>query len=419
MRYIKFGYITTFWMILIIFIFSSCSALQSEQGNMASTQETDSQAGVAQTQNAETESDNEQNELSPELPAQTPLSSICSNLAIKIVYSKIDGLWICGEDGIIRLTKNNNDTNPNFSSDGQFVAFLRGRELWSVESASLSERLLYSSAEMVPTQFDFAPGGYDVYFSNGDLSGLPGYDLWVVNAKKGESLPLLSPGSGGEYSPAADWRFLALVQPGKIITYNVADRIAKVAYEYKQVENQVGYIPKIAWMENGYGFKTVIPGADMNPARFLFITAEGGTAAQLAEFSAVPTNISDFYISPDGSKVLYLRGQSNELEIHVIDASTADKAYLKLPMGQMGISGWSPDSKNMIFWRDTPSNLWYFDGVSIQSLGDVVFTDGLLWVDNTNYFFQSQMELRYFSFGKPSQILDEGFTGGMDILFMK
>jgi hypothetical protein len=157
----------------------------------------------------------------------------------------------------------------------------------------------------------------------------------------------------------------------------------------------------------------------MNRARFLFIPTEGGTAAQLAEFSAVPTNTSDFYISPDGSKVIYLSGQSNDLEIHVIDASTADKAYLKVPMGQMGILGWSPDSKNIIFWRDSPSQLWRLDELSSQALGDVAFTGGLIWVDGNNYFYQSQTELRYFSTGQPSQGMDVGFTGSLDIFYLK
>ena len=405
-------------MIPIIFIISSCSTLRSEQGNTASTQEADSQVGVTQTQKAVTQPDNGQNELSPGLPAPTPTTSICSNLDIKIVYSKIDGLWTCDEKGIIRLTKNDNDTSPKFSSDGLFVAFLRGKELWSVEIATLFERLLYRSDDKIPAQFDFAPGGREIYFSNSDLSGVLIYDLWVVNAEKEGSLPVLPPGSGGVYTPASDWRFLALVQPGKIITYNLANQFSQVVYEYKPVDNAPVYIPKIAWMENGYGFKTVIPGPGMNMARFLFIPAEGGTAAQLAEFSAVPTNISDFYISPDGLKVLYLRGQSNDMEIHVIDAGTADKAYPKVPMGQMGILGWSPDSKNMIIWRDSPAQLWRLDELSSQALGDVAFTGGLIWVDDNNYFYQSQSELRYFSSGKPSQVLDVGFTGSLDIFYM-
>jgi hypothetical protein len=419
MRFNKVGYLTMVWMVLTFFIISSCSAPQNEQDNMASTQETDSKTGVSEAQKAETQAVDGQNKLSPNLSGQSPATAICSNLAIKIVYSKIDGLWTCDENGIIRLTKNDNDTSPKFSSDGLFVAFLRGKELWSVETATLSERLLYRSDDKVPVQFDFAPGGYDVYFSNSDFSGIRIYDLWVVNAEKVGSLPVLPPGSGGVYTPASDWRFLAIVQPGKIITFNLANRFSQVVYEYKLADNPPDYIPKIAWMENGYGFKTVIPVPGMNKARFLFIPAEGGKAAQLAEFSSVPTNMSDYYISPDGSKVLYLRGQSNDLELHVIDASTTDKVYLKVPMGQMGILGWSPDSKNMIFWRDSSAQLWRLDEISSQALGDVAFTGGLLWVDDNNYFYQSQTELRYFSTGIPSQVLDVGFTGGLDIFYMK
>jgi len=121
--------------------------------------------------------------------------------------------------------------------------------------------------------------------------------------------------------------------------------------------------------------------------------------------------ISDVYIAPDGSKVLYLRAKGESLELHVIDASTADSSYFEHAAGKLGLLGWTPDSQGLLYWLDDPRSAWFSNGNSQTALSDAAFAEHLRWISQELYLFVSQGGLRLRRLGQPSQLIDSGVAG--------
>jgi len=345
-------------------------------------------------------------------PARAADSGAVEYPNLFVVYEKSGYLWAWVEGRLTPITTGGADSRPRLSADGKLVAFQRGEELWVVETSGQNPRKLFGQAGVVPLQFEFAPFSHKVYFTTASLDGAPRFDLNLAEVDANTLKPLFPTGQGGQFTFQPDGRQLALVQPDKIIVSSADGRGAQVVYQFSPTKTMQGdYLPQIAWMENGYGFKTVIPGS---PARLMFILAAGGQPAQLAEFLAVP--IGETYIAPDGSKVLYLKARGNDLELHVIDASTADKTYFAYAREKIGLLGWTPDSKNMLFWVDNPRQAWIAIGDQRTPLSDVTYAAGVTWVDPNTYLFLNESELRLRIAGQPSQVIDTGVTGSFDIV---
>jgi dipeptidyl aminopeptidase/acylaminoacyl peptidase len=338
-----------------------------------------------------------------------------SDVNLLIVYEKSGNLWVSERGIISQLTSGEKDSQPTISDDGKRVAFRRGEELWAIDNSGQNERKLFGELGLAPLQFDFSPGGHNIFFTTKTSDEKPRYDLNIFDLDHGEFRTLLTEGEGGVFTPAPNWESFALVQPGKIIAYNPSEGTTQLLYQFQSVtsESKV-FLPPIAWLENGFGFKTIIPNQDGKTFRFLFISAKVGKPAQLAEFSAVPFTVSNYFISPDGSRVLYLKEQGEDLELHVIDASTTDSIYLRKPRGKLGIIGWSLNSKNILIWLDKPDSVWIFSNKSISSFSDTTSVTLISSVNSNNYLFKSETELRLMMVGKQSSVIDSGVTGSFD-----
>jgi dipeptidyl aminopeptidase/acylaminoacyl peptidase len=353
-------------------------------------------------------------------PQSAPASGAAGNPGLLVVYEKSGNLWARTGSGISQITSGGTDSHPRLSADGKLVAFQRGTELWVVEASGQNPRKLYGEAGVVPLQFEFAPSSHNVYFTSAASDGAPRFDLNLVEADVNAIRPLLPAGQGGQFTFLPDGSQLALVQPDKIIVTRPDGTGAQVVHQFPPVKGPKGdYLPQIAWMENGYGFKTVIPGSDGAPARFMFIMAAGGQPAQLAQFSAAPPSVSDTYLAPDGSKLIYLKEQGGNLELHVIDASTADKTYFAYAREKFGLLGWTPDSKNILFWIDDPRSAWMSAGDTQSPLSDVSYAANVTWVDATTYLFLNESELRLRTMGQPSQVVDTGVSGEFDAILVR
>ena len=346
-----------------------------------------------------------------------PASGLTGNPDLRVVYEKSGNLWAWTGSSISQITSGGPDSRPRLSADGKLVAFQRGAELWVVEISGQNPRKLYGEAGALPLQFEFAPSGHKVYFTSVASDGTPRFDLNLADADGNSARPLLAAGQGGEFTFLSDGSQLALVQPDKIIVARADGMGAQVVHQFPPTKGPKGdYLPHIAWMDNGYGFKTVIPG---KPARFMFIMAAGGQVAQLAEFPAAPPSISDTYIAPDGSKLMYLKEQGGNFELHVIDASTADKTYFGYARDKFGILGWTPDSRNMLFWIDDPRRTWMAAGDNQSPLSDGTYAAAVTWVDANTYLFLNESELRLRIVGQPSQAIDTGVTDSFDAILMR
>jgi Tol biopolymer transport system component len=358
-------------------------------------------------------------------PSQTPVDPTADVSERRVdhnllaVYEKSGNLWISSSNEKLQLTNGERDSRPRISADGKLVVFLRAGELWAMDINGSNIRKIYGNPGRIPIRFEFMANSHEVLFTSEDPGGTPHYDLNMVSADGGSSKELLPAGAGGNFTPSPGGDSLALVQPGKVITLKLSGAVARVVYQFPQAQSAFSsYIPPIAWLENGFGFKTVIPGTGGKPSRFIFIPAAGGQPATLAEFSAVPPTDSVCYISPDGSRVLYLKAKGENVEMHVINAGTADLAYLNKPRGKLGIMGWSPDSKYMLFWLDEPGQIWKTEGKTISLLTDVVSVQDVTWINDQVFLFLSGSELRRQMVGQPSLLVDTGVDGAFDFIIM-
>jgi Tol biopolymer transport system component len=353
------------------------------------------------------------------LTAAVPISTVAPAAAsmesgLFIAYEKSGNLWAWTGGAAVQITSSGVDSRPRLSADGKLVAFLRGSELWVAETSGQNPRRLYGEAGAIPLQFAFAPNSHRVYFTSASPDGTPQFDLNLADANSASVRSLLPTGQGGEFTFQPDGSRLALVQPDKIIVAHADGTDARVVYKFSAVKSQKrDYLPHIAWMENGSGFKTAIPG---DPARFMFIMATGGQPAQLAEFRAVAPSVSDTYIAPDGSKLMYLKQQKGNLELHVIDASTTDKAYFAYARTKFGILGWTLDSQNILFWVEEPDQTWMNSGNDRAPLSDVTYASNVTWVNENSFLFLNKSELRLRIMGQPSRVLDTGVAGSFDAI---
>lgn len=365
----------------------------------------------------------------------TELPAIASGM--RVVYAKSGNIRLWERGAPKQLTNSGQDSEPKISDDGTVVIFRRSGELWAVNADGTNERVLAASdalaalphtyaGKMQVRRFDFSPKTHTVYFNTlvaGDTFPAPLYDLEMVDADAPVVKLFLNDGQGGdEFTFSPDGSKIALAQNEKINTAHADGSNLKTVFTFPPVSlySEQNYIPQIVWMPDSSGFKTVIPAQDgMNrpsdPTRFYYIPADGGPPAQLAEFVAWPAFEDRPYISPDGAKVLYVRPQGANLELHVIDAGTADRMYFFYATGNFGILGWAPDSTHVIYWIDDKRRAWMSapDDPAIP-LSDVTFAGQVTWVDENHYLFMNESELRMRTPGQPSILIDSEVEDSFD-----
>lgn len=340
-----------------------------------------------------------------------------------VVYVKGGNLWLWGTANTPKqLTRSGQDSSPKISDDAQVITFIRDGRLWAIDSSGANERLLVSSVSQ-PSQFDFAPHTHEVYFNTTTLTDnfpLLHDNLIRVNADSRELRLLLDDAQGGRkfiFSP--NGKKIALPRNDKINIVNLDGGGLKTVFTFPPIMmySEIAYIPEIVWLPDSSGFKTVIPAQDQlaDPTaqtRFMFISADGTIVARLAEFNASPAFANRPFISPDGSKVLYTKAQGTDLELHIIDASTADQTYFSHAADTFGILGWAPDSAHIVYWADHRSLLWLGPQQSgAVELSDVPKAEDVIWVDAQHYFFVTDTrELRFRALGQPSILMDDGLS---------
>jgi hypothetical protein len=210
---------------------------------------------------------------------------------------------------------------------------------------------------------------------------------------------------------------MALGQPARINVANIdgSGLITALTFQPVSTYSEWQYIPQVVWLSNSYGFKTVIPAPDplgdpSAPSRFLFVPAEGGPAAQLALFQAAPVAKGYFpFLSPDSDKVAYLREQGDNLELHVVDTSTADKLWFSYAKDKFGLFGWAGDGQSLVTWMEDHRKIYLHtpDGKATP-LGDTTYAAQVAWLNGTTCLFLNENELRLRTLGQPSILIDSG-----------
>ncbi len=356
----------------------------------------------------------------------TPQPPVTSTFSV--VYTSSGNLWLRRENlPAAQLTSSGQDENPTLSSDGQVVAFTRNGQLYAVNADGSNERQLASQAYLDSfktadvarvslRKFAFIPGTHSLLF---DIIGLGDgypftyYDLHRVDADKPAPSRILAENKGGgawSFSPDGNWLAISAADTIRLMRPDGSDY--QVLFKFKLVStySEWFYFPQVIWMRDASGLYTVIPASaaldnPQEPSRFYFIPLKGDPA-KLAEFVAAPVWISMPQLAPDGTKIAYMRPAGNALELHIVDASTADRVFANAPADSFGLLGWNPNAKDFTYFSGSTNSAWLARLDSPPApLVDTPEITSLRWLDDRRFIFISRGELRLREIGKPSSTL--------------
>lgn len=365
-----------------------------------------------------------------QVPPQTeatapPISEITVEPSgLKVAYSLSGDLWFWSETTPAhQLTSDGDIARIKLSDDGLVIAYQRGQTLWAVQRDGANPRQLvdipaYTGRPFLG-QFEFLPNSHIVYFSSKDsVQAVTATDLHRVDADAPTPQPVLLQG-GGNFTFSPNGRLVALAQTGLInVAYaDGAGLVSVLTFTPVNTYSDWSYIPQVVWLDNSTGFYTVIPANDpaANPSqrsRFLYVAADGAFTAQLAEFIAADVRLGQPLIAPNGSKVAYVTKTDSALDLHLIDASTADLVVASHPNAPLlGLWAWSPDSARLAYHTGDPSRP-LLAGINLPSipLTDPMSPNSLRWVDANRFLYIANGELRLGQVGTPLlTILTAGF----------
>ena len=222
------------------------------------------------------------------------------------------------------------------SDDGQLLAFMRGREVWTVRMDGTDARLLVTQPE-----------------AGGKLWFAPNASLLAISTSDHISVVDLNAGS-----------------ETTVVTYPVIPD---------------GYFPEVLWMPDSSGFKTIIPTpTESGQAEMLYVFPDG-TVASLAKFAMVSSPDFPYYFSPDGGYVIYTAKLDDGREsLYLMDSSGATRPYGE-PAASVRAYGWFSDSKSFAFgWKETPRLfLGEVDGSPVEIA--LTLPGNVRWVDASHY----------------------------------
>jgi hypothetical protein len=281
---------------------------------------------------------------------------------LRILYIREGDLWSWTEaGGKAQLTSTGDMSTARLSSAGQLLAFMRGREVWTV-------RMDGTDARLVSTQAD--EGGALWFAPNGSLLAVSTKDhIDVVDLGTSISTTVVT------YPPLAD-----------------------------------AYFPEVVWSPDSFGFKTVIPPqTESGQAELLFVFTDG-TQASLAKFALISLAESLPYLSLDGGYLIYAAKVSDGKEsLYLMDSSGATKPYGE-PGKRVRAYGWLPDAKHFVYVQENPNRVF---------LGDVAGTPAeivlenyqtIRWVDAEHFLAMQDGNLYLGDMSGGKTLIDTGVT---------
>ena len=275
--------------------------------------------------------------VSTNAPGTSPSQPLSAPADLRVVYLRNGNLWSWTEiGGSAQLTGTGDMSVARLSVDGQLLAFMRGRDVWTVRMDGTDVRL-WATLENEGASLWFAPAGSLLAISTRD-------HIEIIDLSAGKST--------------------------RVLTYPAVPD---------------GYYPKVAWAPDASGFKTVIPPqSDSGQAELLFVFTDG-TVASLAKFSMVLPSESSPYISPDGGYIIYVAKLGDEKEsLYLMDSSGATRPYGE-PTDKVRAYGWLPDSVHFAYGGGNSSNTYLGSVGGSPTVIPFSFPSGLRWVDAEHY----------------------------------
>ncbi|MBT3188944.1 MAG: hypothetical protein HN736_18385 [Anaerolineae bacterium] len=361
-----------------------------------------------------------------------PTETVGEPTGVKVAYVRDENIWLWEEGvGARQLTNTGGVSNVQISDDGRLIAFTEQIDLWVVSTdggdpAQLVDQAYLASvphnSDVVGTphfaSYEFIPGTHTLFFDlfmDTDSYPFSYGGLHRVNADAPLPTQVLLEGQSGDryYSPDKQW--VALSQPNHIAIMRVDGSDYRVFFDFDPILTYSEYFfkPEVIWKSSSDGFYLALPPPDFlgnpsEPGRFWYIGLDG-RVAQLAVFLSGPVWDAIPRVSPDGTKVLYVKEVGEGREIHIVDASTADTVFIASADDSVGILGWA-DSDHFGFWYGNIDKPWYatVSEHSQQDLTDIYPTleYSVYWLEDGRLIFKSQQELRISAPGGPSMVID-------------
>jgi hypothetical protein len=250
-------------------------------------------------------------------------------------------------------------STARLSDDGQFLVFMRGREVWTVRMDGTDARLL----------------------STLDNEGAT---LWL----------------------APNGSLLAVSTSNKIDVINLTVGTSTTVVMYLAIPED--YFPEVAWSPDSSGFKTVIPPQTATGQAELLFVFTDGTVASLAKFAMVSLSESSPFISPDGGYIIYVAKLDGDKEsLFLMDSSGATRPY-----GEPGLNirayGWLPDSKRFAYSEGNSQNSYLGSIAGPPMKLPVSFSSKVRWVDEEHYLALEQTDLVLGDIHGGSLLIDSG-----------
>ncbi|GEM_PF-3236760 len=339
---------------------------------------------------------------------------------LKIAYILDGNVWLWSEATSARqLTTDGDVTQVKISDDGAVIAYQREQSLWAANTDGALPRLLVdvpaypnpvlpergAGLTLFLDQFEFQPNTHWVYFATawgGEKPIIQSRDLHRVNADAPTPQMLLD-GDGGTITFSTDGNLLALASLTSIKVIHADGSGLVTALSYPIISATSAYIPQVVWLSDETGFYTVIPDENGEMSKYLFVSAQGGFSAQLAEYEGSIPPI----VSPDGLKVAYVKHTVNAEELHIIEASTADTIIASYEDAPLLVPwGWSPDSKRVVFSNAHPMLLLTAGiGIPPSPLTEAISPYSLRWIDAEHFIFFREGNLLIGQMNNPETIL--------------
>jgi len=264
-------------------------------------------------------------------------------------------------------------------------------------------------------QFDWIPGTHVLLF-NTALSGMgisDKDDLYMINADTLDWKILRRAGEGGSFSVSPDGKHVVMVTPSKISLMKVDGTGYRSLLKYSQIDtrSEYYYYAHPIWSRDSQSLIVDIPPREFmdNPSvtpRIIWqLFINGKPPKQVAQLPAQ----YDYLISPNFSKIAYIRSQGNAVyEIHIANIDGSEDIVYQFGSGMI-LDSWSPDSESFLLLSR------YAQQYYLATLGNkpIPLTEKdsrhFLWIDESYFlyktFYNGLCELHLGTVNQPSTIL--------------
>jgi dipeptidyl aminopeptidase/acylaminoacyl peptidase len=348
-------------------------------------------------------------------PARDSGLSALERPVLQIAFVKAGNVWLWSEGQDARaLTSIGDVSDVKISDDGQIVAFVRGLELWAVNSDGSDVRTLVSvedidalaepgDPELRLYSFAWVPGKHVVAFNTRahiEIGLVLRDDLCAVDADTLEKAVLRPRGQGGQFTYAPDGSQVALVRSGTITLVDADGGNPREVFTYTPpvTYSEVRFYAQPVWAADSRSLRVAIPPADMfaEPSQLTTVWqvyVDGRSARLLASLDAMSFDQNAF--SPDLESIAYLAlpadtspgsGAGDLLITHLTEGGTVTHHR---GVGQF--YGWAPDAQHFAFlvrgqypqaWIGAPG----YDPVPVHA-DPAIAAIGVNWIDTNRYLY--------------------------------